>query len=132
MKKATFIAVILFTALTTATLAQNEKKQGTKKTADERAAIMTRKLTRELTLTSDQQPKIQALLLGREKQRDAGTLDKNDRTKVDADIKALLTKEQQEKWAKMKEEAREKHKGQKGQPKKNGTEKSKAPANDLD
>jgi|GEM_PF-3319820 len=132
MKKAAFIAVLLLTALSTVTFAQNEKKQGSKKTAQERSEMMTRKLTQELTLTSDQQGQIQTLLLDREKQRDAGTLDKNDRTKVDADINALLTKEQQEKWAKMKEEARAKHKGHKGQPKMDGTEKPKAPTEDLD
>ncbi len=132
MKKAAFITVLLFTALSTATFAQNEKNQGTQKTAEERATMMTRKLTQELTLTSEQQSKIHALLLDREKQRDAGTLDRNDRTKVDADINALLTKEQQEKWAKMKEEAREKHKAQNGQPKKNGAEKPKAPSEEID
>lgn len=132
MKKAAFIAVLLITALSTATFAQNEKKQGSRKTAEERTEMMTRKLTQELTLTSDQQGQVRALLLDREKQRDAGTLDRNDRTKTDADINALLTKDQQEKWAKMKEEARAKHKAQKGQPKKDGTEKPKAPSEDLE
>lgn len=132
MKKAAFIAVLLITALSTVTFAQNEKKQGSRKTAEERTEMMTRKLTQELTLTTDQQVQIHALLLDREKQRDAGTLDRNDRTKVDADINSVLTKEQQEKWAKMKEEARAKHKKHQGQIKKNGSEKPKPPAQDLE
>ncbi|MBL0339450.1 MAG: hypothetical protein IPP71_00105 [Bacteroidetes bacterium] len=109
MKKIALLAVLLFTAFSTATFAQNEKKQTTKKTAEQRTDLMVRKLTTELTLTSDQQTQVREIVLKRELMRDAGQLDKDSRERIVGDINTLLSKEQQDKWIEMRKEAKEKY-----------------------
>ncbi|HMT30510.1 MAG TPA: hypothetical protein PKD91_14640 [Bacteroidia bacterium] len=109
MKRTALLTLLLIAAFTTVTLAQNEKNQGSKKTAEQRTDMMTRKLSQELTLTSDQETQIHGIILKREKMRDQGQLTKDSREQIIGEISNVLSKDQQDKWMKMREEARAKH-----------------------
>lgn len=122
MKKIAILAVLIIAVCSTATFAQNRKRQSTSKTAEQRTDMMVNKLTTELSLTADQSTQVKAIVLKREKMRDGGQLNKDSRERIVADINTLLTKDQQDKWIEMRKEAQKRHeqnkgKGPKGNPK---------------
>ena len=120
MKKIAILAVLIIAVCSTATFAQNRKRQSTSKTAEQRTDMMVNKLTTELSLTADQSTQIKAVVLKREKMRDAGQLNKDSRERIVADINTLLSKEQQDKWIEMRKEAQKRHEQNKGKgPKSN-------------
>ena len=89
---------------------------GPKRTPEERASKMTERMTKELVLTADQQTKMKALLLKHEQDREARMKEEKARMeKTDAEIKAILTPEQYQKYeqkkADMKQNFKSKHKG---------------------
>ena len=97
--------MVLVASLTTVTLAQTEK--GTRRTAEQRADMATKRLTEKLALTAQQATNIHEVILKREKLRDEGKLTKEDRQKIVGDINKYLNKEQQDKWEAMRKEAKE-------------------------
>lgn len=115
--------MVLMASLTTVTFAQTEK--GTRRTAEQRADMATKRLTEKLALTTQQATNIHEVILKREKLRDEGKLTKEDRQKIVGDINKYLNKEQQDKWEAMRKEAKE-HKGHHGHGKGHEDEKSNA------
>lgn len=113
MKKTAILLLMFVVTLGTTTFAQNERKG--KKTAEERTEMVVKRLTEKLTLTADQAKNIREVVLNREKMREAGQLNKDNRTKIIGQINKYLTKEQQDKWEQLRKEAREhrnhKHQG---------------------
>ena len=112
MKK---IVMILFIAAMTAVSANaQEKKQeapSSKKTPEERAENMTKRLSKELALSAEQEAKVKELILKREKQRAEGMKKaKEEMEKVDAEFKTIFTAEQYQKFEKKKEEMKAKRK----------------------
>lgn len=117
MKKLMMIAML--TAATVAAHAQEKDR----KSPQERAHMMTGKMTKELSLDTEQAAKIEAINLKyadqveamraeREAEREARLKDgkgKAMREAHDAEIKAVLTPEQYVKWQAQKEEMKAKH-----------------------
>ncbi len=117
MKKTLFT---LFTVVITSvcTTAQNSTPHDEmdKKSPEERAENITKKMTKELVLTTEQQSKVKALLLKREQERQERMKEeKIRREKMDADLKAILTPDQYNKLETMKKEKKQQHHG-KGNP----------------
>ena len=115
MKK---IFLILFTvaiASVNALAQEPAKAKQPKKTPEERAENMTKRLTKELDLTADQQVKAKAIILKREQEREK--IEKSAReghAKVKEEFKAFLTSEQfqkfEQKEAEMKKKREERRK----------------------
>jgi len=105
MKKTAILLLMFVVTLGTTTFAQNERKG--KKTAEERTEMVVKRLTEKLTLNDDQAKNIREVVLNREKMREAGQLNKDNRTKIIGQINKYLTKEQQDKWEQIRTEARE-------------------------
>ena len=93
MKKTAILLLMFVVTLGTTTFAQNERKG--KKTAEERTEMVVKRLTEKLTLNDDQAKNIREVVLNREKMREAGQLNKDNRTKIIGQINKYLTKEQQ-------------------------------------
>ena len=86
-----------------------QEKNAPKKTPEERAENMTKRMTKELALTPDQQTKMKDLILRREQEREQKMEGaKQDRGKWDAEMKAILTPEQYQKLQEKREEGKEK------------------------
>lgn len=106
-----FFAVSIVTANT---FAQEGKKQPQpKKTPEERADHMTKNMTKALDLNAEQQEKIKALIIKREKERES--MQANMKMKreqmekqMDEDFQKVLNSEQFEKFKKRKEEMKRK------------------------
>lgn len=115
MKK---MMMILFIAAMTAVNvnAQEKKQDAPKKTPEERAELMTQRMTKELALSADQQVKIKELILKREKQKQEGMEKrKAEMEKIEAQFKTILTSEQYQKFEKKKEEMKAKRQEQRSQ-----------------
>ncbi len=81
-----------------------------KRSPEERAAKMTERMTKELVLTADQQTKLKALILKREKEREERMKEEKARMdKMDAEIKTILTPEQYQKFEQKRNEMRQNH-----------------------
>lgn len=104
--------LILFTVAIASvnSLAQEPPKESaTKKTPEERAENMTKRLTKELNLNSDQQMKTKAIILKREQDRDNMVKKAKDaHEKSKAEFKAFLSEEQFQKFEKKEEEMKKK------------------------
>lgn len=91
---------------------------GPKKSPEERAENMTKRMTRELALTADQQQKVKVLVLEREREREKDReMAKVNDGKREAELKTILTAEQFEKYLKKKEEMKAKRQAHRGEPK---------------
>lgn len=92
---------------------ERPQQEGPPKTPEERADNITKRLTKELALTADQQTKVKAIVLEREsemkKDREAA---KANRDKHDAEMKAVLTPDQYQKFEAKKAEMEQKRKQQ--------------------
>ncbi|CAN5499940.1 hypothetical protein BH10BAC1_BH10BAC1_13360 [soil metagenome] len=124
MKK---LFIILFTVAIASvnSMAQEPVKQKqSQKSPAERAENMTKRLTKELNLTADQQIKAKAIILKREQDRDNNVQKaKGAHAKTKAEFKTFLSEEQfkkyEEKEAEMKKKREERRK--QGPPPPNGT-----------
>ncbi len=89
--------------------AQNEKQPPPKKTPEERADNMSKRMAKELALTADQQAKVKDVILKRERDREDGEAKrKAEMDKVDAEFKTILTPDQYQKFEQKKEEMKQK------------------------
>ena len=112
------IILILFTVAIASVnaLAQEPTKQrAPKKTPEERAENMTKRLTKELNLSADQQVKAKSVILKRELEREKMTKDvKEAHGKAKEEFKSFLTPEQfqklEQKDAEMKKKREERRK----------------------
>lgn len=112
MKKLMIIAVL--SGMTVAAQAQEKER----KTPEERARIRTERMATELELTPEQKAKVEAINLKYAGQADEGRAEQKTEREAarkegkamreahDAEIKAVLTPEQQTKWAAKKEEVK--------------------------
>ncbi|HEX8516709.1 MAG TPA: hypothetical protein VF868_10955 [Bacteroidia bacterium] len=114
MKK---LMMILFAvAMTTATaIAQETKQPPAKKTPEERAEMATARMTKTLALNEEQQQKVKALILKREKDREnmqekARDTRQKVEAEMEADLQKILNAEQFEKFKKKKEEMKSRRK----------------------
>ncbi len=96
MKKILVITCFLFAVFSGKIIAQQETMG--RKTAEQRADIITKNLAMKLTLTSSQIEQVREVVLKREKLRDAGKLSKEHQKDIHVELNKLLTKEQQKKW----------------------------------
>ncbi|MGV3638224.1 MAG: hypothetical protein ACO1NQ_11345 [Flavobacteriales bacterium] len=115
MKKLMIIAALA--SMTVAAQAQEKAR----KTPEERAKARTERMTKELSLSPEQQAKVEAINLKYADQVEAVRAEheaertaKRDAAKAmhdahDAEMKAVLTPDQYTKWVAQKEEARAKH-----------------------
>lgn len=133
MKKQIFVWVLAALTLTgtatTTVQAQHRKpatdKPGKNKTPEERAQVMTERMSTHLSLSADQKAKVQALNL--EKARKMSAIKEkraNDRKKTveeakayqqdwDKELKTILTTDQYAEWQKQKSEMKAAHRGKK-------------------
>lgn len=117
------LMMILFVVAMSAvnTKAQEKQPPPPKKTPEERATNMTERMTKALALNPDQQQKVKALILQREKDRDAavdkvkGSREKMEQ-QMDTDMQKILSSEQFEKYKKKREEMKKKREERKGGP----------------
>lgn len=80
-----------------------------KKTPEERAENMTKRMAKELALTDAQQTQVKALILKRERQREETMkAHKAEMEKIDAEFKTILTPDQYQKFEQKKEEMKQK------------------------
>lgn len=109
MKK---MIVTMFAALigTASLLAQEPPlSDPPKKSPQERAEQMTKRITKELGLTADQQVKVKEIVLKRELKRDENMKKrKEEMEKVEAELKTIFTAEQYKKFTEKKEEIKKK------------------------
>ncbi len=91
-------------------LAQEQQESNApKKSPEERADNMTKRMTKELGLNPDQQTKMKALILSREQEREQKSKGaKPDKEKREAEMKAILTPEQFQKLQQIREEEKDK------------------------
>lgn len=83
----------------------NTKLPPHKHTPEQRATMMTKRMTKELALNTDQQAKVKALILQRENEREEQMkARKAEREKMDAQLKAILTADQYKQFEQKKEE----------------------------
>ncbi len=98
MKK---IMMILFIVTIATVNVKAQEEVQPKKTAEERATAMTKRMTKELALNAEQQTKVKAITLKREQERDAlHEKLKNQQNETDAELKTVLSPEQFEKLKK--------------------------------
>lgn len=110
MKKSFLILFTIAIASVNLFAQQSHNGNNPKRTPEERANLMIKKMTQELVLTPDQQTKMKALVLKREQEREARMKEEKARMeKIDADIKAILTPEQYQKFQQRKSEMKENH-----------------------
>ena len=102
MKKSGLTFLILFISIFP-TLAQQEYMG--RKTAEQRTELITKNLAEKLHLSATQTDSVSEVILKREKFRDGGMLSAEKKKQTDAEIKQILTKEQQQHWMEMKKEA---------------------------
>ena len=80
-----------------------------KHTPEERANAITKRMTRELALTADQQAKVKSLILQRETERqEQMKARKAEMQKMDAELKTILTADQYNQFEQKKEEMKKK------------------------
>jgi len=110
MKKLIMILfVVALGAMNASAQDDNAQLPPQKKTPEQRANNMTKRMTKELALTTDQQAKINALILKREKQREEDMkARKVQMQQMDAEFKAILNADQYQKFEQKKEEMRKK------------------------
>lgn len=119
MKK--IVSVLFAVAIVSANvLAQEkpiEKAPRPQKSPEERAELMTKRMTKELSLNADQQTKIKAVVLKRAQERDVRIKEaKEQRERGDSDFKSILTPEQYTLFLQHKEEMKKKREQRKMQP----------------
>ncbi|BDD05868.1 hypothetical protein AUTU_33510 [Aureibacter tunicatorum] len=116
------MALALFAVSLNLAEAQHEHKKS-KHTPKEKAEKVTKKMTKELDLNSDQQSRVMGILENKFEEIHAAKKDgdkekvKSIKNEIDTELKAILTTEQYDKWVKHKEERKKKHK-EKGKHKK--------------
>jgi Spy/CpxP family protein refolding chaperone len=92
MKKIVFILFVVAIASSKMLAQGPPKEKGPKKSPEERAEMITKRMTKELALTPEQQTKVKAIVLKRAQERDAKIKEgKTIRDKVDHDFKLILT-----------------------------------------
>lgn len=110
MKKIIFILFALAIATANTFAQEPSKVKKAMKTAEERTETMINKMVKELTLTEDQKAKMKAVILKAEKDREARIKEeKARRDKTIAEIKAILSPEQFQKFENRKAEMKENH-----------------------
>jgi Spy/CpxP family protein refolding chaperone len=110
MKKT--LLILFAVAIASVNMMAQEPQDGNtpKRSPEERATKMLERMTKELVLTADQQTKMKALILKREKEREERMKEEKARMdKMDAEIKAILTPEQYQKFEQKKKEMRQNH-----------------------
>lgn len=117
MKKMMMMVLMLAIAVMSAK-AQESKPAPPKKTPEERAENITRRMTKELDLSPEQQTKVKAAVLKRETMREQKVeAAKAEMDKIDAEFKQILNKEQYVKFQQKREEMKKKRKeGREGKP----------------
>ncbi len=109
MKKLFLIVSIIIITVMSTYAQESDKAVKPKKSPEERAEQMIKRMTNELALTTDQQMKVKALILEREKERDVQMQKKREEMKeMDAELKVILTPEQYQKREQKKQERRKK------------------------
>lgn len=82
-----------------------------RKTPEERAENMTKRISKELSLKPEQEVKIKTVILKREKERDEMMKDKkSEMDKINAEFKTILTAEQFQQFEKKRDEMIQKRK----------------------
>lgn len=114
MKK---IMLMLFVvAMASVNVMAQDDKDG-KKSPEERADMMIKKMTKDLVLTADQQAKMKALILKNEQEREARKKEEKARKeKMHAEMKAILTAEQYKKFEQKRNDKKKEHPKKKGPP----------------
>jgi Spy/CpxP family protein refolding chaperone len=120
MKKI-IVMLLLITGFAGYAKAQDTAK--VKRTPEERAARMGKMMEKRLSLAADQSKQINAILADRATKEDAlkgqkGSKDERMKVMADADAKidAILTPDQRKQYAALKETAKERGMGKKGEP----------------
>ena len=94
-----------------------EKGLRPQKSPEERAELITKRMTKELSLNSDQEAKIKGITLKRIQERDAMMKErKKNRDEADNEIKSILTPDQYKTFLQNKDEMRKKREKRKMQP----------------
>lgn len=116
----TMVLVLAIAALSAK--AQESKPAPPKKTPEERAENMTRRMTKELALSPEQQTKVKAAILKRETMREQKMeAAKTEMDKIDAEFKQILSQDQYVKFQQKREEMKKKRKeGKEGKPDREG------------
>lgn len=92
MKK--IMLMLFIVAIASVNVNAQDDKDG-KKSPEERAEMMIKKMTKELTLTADQQAKIKTLILKNEREKEARKKEEKARKeRMHEEMKAILTAEQ--------------------------------------
>ena len=106
------ILIVSVVAIASANILAQEpppRQDAPKKTPEERADNMTKRITKELSLTTDQQAKVKALVLKREQDREDHIKEgKAEHEKMDADLQLILTAEQYQLYQQKREEMKKK------------------------
>ena len=117
MKKVISILFVVAIASANMMAQESQEKNSPKKSPEERAENMTKRMTKELALTQDQQIKMKALMVKREREREkAMDVRKGERDKMDGEIKTILTPEQFQKFQERREEMKKKQHGKRMPP----------------
>lgn len=106
MKKAIFFTLAILAFVTKPGFAQQE--QMGRKTAEQRADLITKNMTEKLALSPEQTEETREIVLKREKLRDAGKLSKEKQKGIHDDLNKILTKDQQKKWEQERKEQKNK------------------------
>ncbi len=111
MKKTLFtLFTVVITSVSIMAQDSTPNNEKDKKSPEEKAEKITKKMADELVLTAEQQTKVKALILKREQERQERMKEeKMRREKMDADLKAILTPEQYNKMETMKKEKMQQH-----------------------
>jgi len=116
MKKIVLILFVVAIASSNMLAQGPPEGRGPKKSPEERAEMITKRMTKELALTPEQQTKVKAIVLKRAQERDAKIKEgKTLRDKVDTDFKLILTADQYKKYEQEKAEMKKKREQKKGQ-----------------
>jgi len=109
MKSKLIIAVLLLMAGTTYSFGQKSESATQNQTAEQRTQVVVQQMTRNLTLSQEQQKRVHDLVLTREQKRDTGKFTEEDKAVFKKQLNTILTPEQQKKHNQMMQERHNNH-----------------------
>lgn len=116
MKKIILIVFIISIGVIKGFAQGPPKENAPKKTPEERAENMTKRLTKELALNPEQRVKAKAIILKREQERENKMKEnREDREKINSEFKTFLTEDQFKKLIQKEEEMKKKRAEQRKQ-----------------
>ncbi|HEX5002429.1 MAG TPA: hypothetical protein VFW78_08020 [Bacteroidia bacterium] len=115
MKSKLIIAVLLLFAGTTYSFGQKSESAASAQTAEQRTQVIVQQMTKNLSLSQEQQKRVHDLVLTREQKRDTGKFTEEDKAVFKKQLNTILTPEQQQKHNQMMQE-RHKQQGTQDSP----------------